>query len=181
MRSRLSEVSQRRVRQPLVRLLLPGLLLGLPFSGLVSCKTGEGAKTPVLDVTAPRECKIYHKALDADVTLLGIAFRPPKVDADATSQEIVSGHPLGCLEKGGKVRFINHCSSANALLAVDIKGPEAKAIQPLPRGNGIDHAFSTEGTYTITAEGCPDISQDAKTGTLEVGTGPGEDVPPGKG
>ncbi|MCY1080677.1 hypothetical protein [Archangium lansingense] len=181
MRSCLSEVSQRRVRQPLARLLVPGLLLGLPFSGLVSCKTGEGAKTPVPDVTAPRQCKIYHKTLEADVTSHGIVFRHPTVDAGATSQETVSRPPLGCLEKGGKVRFINHCSSASAILAIDVKGPEAKAIQPLPHDNGIDGTFSTEGTYTITAEGCPDIDLDAKTGTLEVGTGPGEDVPPGRG
>ncbi len=158
MLSRLSEVSQCGVRQSLARLLVPGLLLGLPFSGLVSCKTGP-------DVTAPTPCTSYHDTVEVDVTSRGIAFSPNR-----------------CLKKDGKARFINKCSNEASLLSIDIRGPVSKVIQPLPHGNGIDDTFPASGTYTITAEGCPDSNQDTKTGTLEVGTGTGGDpVPPGEG
>lgn len=161
MRSRLSEVSRRGVRQPLARLLVPGLLLGLPFSGLVSCKTGEAASKPAPDVTAS-QCANYPNKVKVRVTSQGIVFESP------------DGHveKEGRLCKNGRATFLNECSKE---VSIDVNGPspDLRPIMHLPPGKDLDQPFSTVGKYKIAAEDCPDIPQDAKTGTLEVGTGTG--------
>ncbi|WP_232537918.1 hypothetical protein [Cystobacter fuscus] len=120
--------------------------------------------------------------MKVDVTPGGIAFSPCSKPADATSQEMVSTHPLACLETGGKVTFVISCSIARARVAIDINGPQGPVSWRLPPDNGRLDLIPMAGTYTITAEGCSDIGLgDTKIGTLEVGTGTGEDAPPGMG
>lgn len=151
MRSRSSEVSRRGVRQPLARFLASGLLLGLPFSGLVACKTTGGTGNPEQPVTAPPQCKRYYDKVEIDFTSDGLVFSPSR-----------------CLKNGGTVRFVNRCSKE---ADTTVSGPARETVPPLPPGAEDDMPFRTKGIYVISVTGCSDTHQDAKTGTLEVGSG----------
>ncbi|WP_163996818.1 cupredoxin domain-containing protein [Pyxidicoccus caerfyrddinensis] len=154
LRSHASEVSQRGVRQALARLLMTGLLLGLPFAGLVVGATSEAAQEALPPDPAPTRCKSYHHEVVIDFSGEGIVFIPSR-----------------CLEVGGTVRFINLCEEETL---VTVHGPEPYFGLLLPREGKTDRVFKTEGSYIIkAAEGCPEMPHDSRTGTLEVATGPG--------
>lgn len=151
MRSHVSEVSQRGVRQPLARFLVSGLLLGLTFSGLVACKTTGGTGNPEPPVTAPPQCKRYDEVVEIDFTSDGLVFSPSR-----------------CLRNGGTVRFVNRCSRE---ADTTVSGPARETVPRLPPGAKDELRFRTKGLYVITVMGCSDTHYDSKTGTLEVGSG----------
>ncbi|XXF77892.1 hypothetical protein P2318_33305 [Myxococcaceae bacterium GXIMD 01537] len=144
------------MRQPLARLLVAGLSLGLPFSGLVSCKTGEAATKPVPEVAKCPPCTSFPSTVEVDVTSKGIA--------------------CSCLGTGGTATFMNKCQRANAAISIGISGPGTahEPIAGLTQGSEYPVRFYQTGIYTIDAVGCPDDKGDVKTGTLEVGSGTGE-------
>jgi hypothetical protein len=127
------------------RFLMPGLLLGLPFAG-TSAAAEEGP-------TKPFHCKEYHPEVEVDFDATGLHFKPAP-----------------CLAKGGTVQLINQCQTETY---VKVEGPERDALW-VPPGKEDDVFFATPGDYTIhVAEGCPELPEDSRTGTLEVATGPG--------
>ncbi|WP_164017374.1 hypothetical protein [Pyxidicoccus trucidator] len=153
-RSRGPGGARRGAWQALARFVLPGLMLGLPLAGLVMGEPSEAAQEPLPPDPWPLKCERYHDVVVVDFRGEGIAFLPDR-----------------CLNLGGTVRFINHCKD-KTLVKVTGHGPDRGLLLPV---HGEDNlVLKRPGVYTITvADGCPELPQDSRTGTLEVATDPG--------
>ncbi|MFP2925025.1 hypothetical protein ACLESO_07360 [Pyxidicoccus sp. 3LG] len=128
-------------------------MLGLPFAGLMVGDTSRAAQE--VPPEFPR-CQCFHREL-------GVQF-------DAAGLHFVPDH---CLAKGGIIRFINTCSTE---VLIRVEGPEVEPPLSLrPDTDGHMHLW-VAGHYRVTAaDGCFEMPEDSRTGTLEVGTSPGPD------
>nr|QKW94296.1 hypothetical protein [Myxococcus xanthus] len=139
------------VRSRMRHILVPGLVLGLPFAGLMVGDTSEASQEPLPESS---RCKCFHREVKIQLDANGLHFAPDH-----------------CLSKGGTVRFLNACQTE---VVIQVDGPEIEPpLSLLPEMEG-DMPLIVVGTYTVTAvEGCPELPDDSRTGTLEVGTDPG--------
>lgn len=145
------EVVRSRMRRVLARVLVPGLMLGLPFAGFMVGDTSEAAQEALPESYS---CKCFHRELKVQFDAGGLHFAPDH-----------------CLLKGGTVRFTNACQTE---VVIKVDGPELEPpMSLLPQKEGT-MPLMVVGSYTVTAvEGCPELPDDSRTGTLEVGTDPG--------
>lgn len=158
MENRLSEVSQRWVRQPWGQLGVLGVLLGLSLAGLASCKTAEGTQVQSSANTPQTECKpLWIINLDEN------GFHPSDI----------------CLTRNGTLKIGNWCAAATTLVISDISRASS-TTQKLVPGQSPDLPFPASGKYGLASWGCGGFKgeNDAKTGTLEVSTDPGGGGPP---
>lgn len=139
------------VRSRMRHVLVPGLMLGLPFVGVMVGDTSVAAQEALPESYS---CKCFHREV--------------KVQFDANGLHFAPDH---CLSKGGTVRFINACQTE---VVIKVDGPELEPpMSLLPEKEG-DMPLLVVGRYTVTAvDGCPELPDDSRTGTLEVGTDPG--------
>ena len=144
-------MNRKSMRQTLLtRVLLPGLLLGLPFAGLMVGETSEAAQAD----PEPFPCNHSHEVVAVAISEKGLQFLPDR-----------------CLKKGGTVWFFNQCKDKTWIA---VSGPEWEPDLSLPyHGEGM-LTVQLKGEYKVYVEGCPGLPDDSKIGTLEVGTGPGE-------
>lgn len=147
------EVMRDGVRRRLVRFMVPGLLLSMPFAGFMIGDTSEAAQE--VPAEFPR-CKCFHRGLKVQLDAGGLHFSPSH-----------------CLAKGGTVHFINACSTE---VTIKVDGPEVEPPLSLPPDKEGDMPLRLTGHYRVrAADGCFEMPDDSRTGTLEVGTGPGPD------
>ncbi|NVI98856.1 hypothetical protein HV824_12100 [Myxococcus sp. AM009] len=139
------------MRHVLTRVMVPGLVLGLPFAGLMVGDTSEAAQETLPESAS---CDCFHREVKVQVDAHGLHFTPDH-----------------CLSKGGTVRFLNTCQTE---VVIKVDGPEIEPPLSLLPEKEEDMPLIVVGTYTVTAvEGCPELPDDSRTGTLEVGTDPG--------
>lgn len=151
-----SEVVRGRMRHVLTRVLLPGLMLGLPFAGLMVGETSEAAQEELPESIF---CKCFHREVKVQFDAHGLHFSPDH-----------------CLSTGGTVRFLNACQTE---VVIKVDGPEIEPPLSLLPDKEEDMPLIVMGRYTVTAaDGCFELPDDSRTGTLEVGTDPSPD---GKG